>query len=222
MDSHAQERLIRKYSNRRLYDTGGQPPRHARGSAPIHRAGERIKVVDDKSGDDLTRSVLLQIIAEQEQFGTPVLGTELLEMIIRFYGRPMQAMLSGYLEQAFTAHAAAAGGNAVGNGQGVAGAVRTVDRARPQEHRDVGADAGRDPRRFTAGARRQAASSETDDSGAPDPASGQRRQEERQVMTIMDIRNKTVVVTGAGRGIGRAIALQLAERGADLALFDLE
>jgi polyhydroxyalkanoate synthesis regulator protein len=47
--------------------------------------------------------VLLQIIAEQEQFGAPVLNTELLEMIIRFYGRPMQAMLSSYLEQAFTA-----------------------------------------------------------------------------------------------------------------------
>jgi polyhydroxyalkanoate synthesis regulator protein len=45
----------------------------------------------------------LQIISEQEHFGKPVLGAELLEMIIRFYGRPMQAMLSGYLEQAFTA-----------------------------------------------------------------------------------------------------------------------
>ncbi len=65
--------------------------------------GDRIKVVDDKSGEDLTRSVLLQIIAEQEQFGAPVLGSELLEMIIRFYGGPMQAMLSRYLEQAFTA-----------------------------------------------------------------------------------------------------------------------
>jgi polyhydroxyalkanoate synthesis repressor PhaR len=66
-------------------------------------AGERIKVVDDKSGEDLTRSVLLQIIAEQEQFGMPVLGLDLLEMIIRFYGGPMQALLSRSLEQAFTA-----------------------------------------------------------------------------------------------------------------------
>jgi polyhydroxyalkanoate synthesis regulator protein len=47
--------------------------------------------------------VLLQIIAEQEQFGSPVLGSDLLEMIIRFYGGPMQALLSRYLEQAFTA-----------------------------------------------------------------------------------------------------------------------
>src|SRR3984885_7888692 len=65
-------------------------------------SGDRIKVVDDKSAEDLTRSVLLQIIAEQEQFGVPVLGSELLEMIIRFHGRPMQALLSSYLEQAFT------------------------------------------------------------------------------------------------------------------------
>ena len=65
-------------------------------------SGEKIKVIDDKSGADLTRSVLLQIISEQEQFGSPVLGAELLEMIIRFYGGPMQALLSRYLEQAFT------------------------------------------------------------------------------------------------------------------------
>jgi polyhydroxyalkanoate synthesis repressor PhaR len=65
-------------------------------------AGERLKVVDDKTGEDLTRSVLLQIIAEQEQFGLPVLGCELLEMIIRFYGGPMQALLSRHLAQAFT------------------------------------------------------------------------------------------------------------------------
>ena len=64
--------------------------------------GQKIKVIDDKSGEDLTRPVLLQIIAEQEQFGSPVLGAELLEMIIRFYGGPMQALLSRYLEQAFT------------------------------------------------------------------------------------------------------------------------
>jgi len=98
-----QERLIRKYANRRLYDTGAS--RHVTLEDLRHLivSGEKIKVIDDKSGDDLTRSVLLQIIAEQEQFGSPVLGSELLEMIIRFYGRPAQALLSGYLEQAFTA-----------------------------------------------------------------------------------------------------------------------
>jgi len=98
-----QERLIRKYSNRRLYDTRGSRHVTLEDLRQLIVAGEKIKVVDDKSGEDLTRSVLLQIISEQEQFGAPVLGSELLEMIIRFYGRPMQALLSGYLEQAFTA-----------------------------------------------------------------------------------------------------------------------
>src|SRR5271168_807273 len=97
-----QTRLIRKYSNRRLYDTGGSRHVTLDDLRQLIVAGERIKVIDDKSGEDLTRSVLLQIISEQEQFGSPVLGSELLEMIIRFYGRPTQALLSRYLEQAFT------------------------------------------------------------------------------------------------------------------------
>jgi polyhydroxyalkanoate synthesis repressor PhaR len=97
-----QERLIRKYSNRRLYDTGGSRHVTLEDLRQLIVAGEKIKVIDDKSGEDLTRSVLLQIISEQEQFGLPVLGSELLEMIIRFYGGPMQALLSRYLEQAFT------------------------------------------------------------------------------------------------------------------------
>src|ERR1700682_1366246 len=97
-----QERLIRKYSNRRLYDTVGSRHVTLDDLRQLIVSGEKIKVIDDKSDEDLTRSVLLQIIAEQEQFGSPVLGAELLEMIIRFYGGPMQALLSRYLEQAFT------------------------------------------------------------------------------------------------------------------------
>ena len=97
------ERLIRKYSNRRLYDTSGSRHVTLDDLRQLVVAGDKIKVVDDKSGEDLTRSVLLQIIAEQEQFGLPVLRSELLEMIIRFNGGPMQALLTRYLEQAFTA-----------------------------------------------------------------------------------------------------------------------
>jgi polyhydroxyalkanoate synthesis repressor PhaR len=97
-----QERLIRKYTNRRLYDTGGSRHVTLDDLRQLIVTGEKIKVIDDKSGEDLTRSVLLQIISEQEQFGSPLLGEELLEMIIRFYGGPMQALLSRYLEQAFT------------------------------------------------------------------------------------------------------------------------
>jgi polyhydroxyalkanoate synthesis repressor PhaR len=66
-------------------------------------SGAKVKVVDDKSGEDLTRGVLLQVIAEQDQFGTPVLSTELLESIIRFYGNPVQEMLTRYMEQSVTA-----------------------------------------------------------------------------------------------------------------------
>lgn len=97
------ERVIRKYANRRLYDTVSSRHVTLEDLRRLIIEGEKLKVVDDKSGEDLTRAVLLQIIADQEHHGSPVLSAELLEMIIRFYGRPMQAMLSGYLEQAFTA-----------------------------------------------------------------------------------------------------------------------
>ena len=95
----AEERLIRKYANRRLYDA--QASRHVTldDLRKLIGAGQRIKVIEDKSGDDITRSILLQIIASQEQFGTPVLSTQLLEAIIRFYGNPIQQMLTTYLEQ---------------------------------------------------------------------------------------------------------------------------
>ena len=97
-----QERLIRKYSNRRLYDTSGSRHVTLDDLRQLIIAGEKIKVVDEKSDEDLTRAVLLQIIAEQEHFGRPVLSAELLATIIRFYGSPMQAPLSRYLEEAFT------------------------------------------------------------------------------------------------------------------------
>jgi polyhydroxyalkanoate synthesis repressor PhaR len=95
----AEERLIRKYANRRLYDA--QDSRHVTldDLRKLIAGGERLKVVDDRSGDDITRSILLQIIANQEQFGTPVLSLQLLEAIIRFYGNPIQQMLTSYLEQ---------------------------------------------------------------------------------------------------------------------------
>ena len=100
-NSMSQERVIRKYANRRLYDS--EASRHVT-LADLRQlvvSGKKIKVIDDKTGEDLTRSVLLQIIAEQEQFGSPVLTTELMEMIIRFYSSPVQSMLTGYLEQGF-------------------------------------------------------------------------------------------------------------------------
>lgn len=93
------EHLIKKYANRRLYDSTDSRHVTLDDIRKLIAAGRQVKVVDDKSGADLTRSVMLQIIAEQEQFGIPVLSTQLLEAIIRFYGNPVQGMLTQYLEQ---------------------------------------------------------------------------------------------------------------------------
>ena len=61
--------------------------------------GEQVQVIDDKSGEDLTRSVLLQIVAEQEHFGKPILSAQLLHSIVRFYGTAMEEFTGQYLEK---------------------------------------------------------------------------------------------------------------------------
>jgi polyhydroxyalkanoate synthesis repressor PhaR len=93
------ERLIRKYANRRFYDATGSRHVTLEDIRKMIGSGERVKVIDDRTGEDLTRPVLLQIIANQEQFGTPVLSTPLLEALVRFYGNPVQELLTRYLEQ---------------------------------------------------------------------------------------------------------------------------
>ncbi|MGC4028014.1 MAG: polyhydroxyalkanoate synthesis repressor PhaR [Steroidobacteraceae bacterium] len=92
-------RVIKKYTNRRLYDATASRHVTLEDLRKLIVGGEKIKVVDDKSGEDLTRQILLQIISEQEQFGTPVLSTELLEAIVRFYGNPVQEVFTRYIEQ---------------------------------------------------------------------------------------------------------------------------
>ena len=92
-------RVIRKYANRRLYDATASRHVTLEDIRRLIAGGEQVQVLDDRSGEDLTRAVLLQIISEQEQFGSPVLSVQLLEGIIRFYGNPVQDMLSRYLEQ---------------------------------------------------------------------------------------------------------------------------
>lgn len=94
-----EERLIRKYANRRFYDATGSRHVTLEDIRKMIGGGERVKVIEDRSGEDLTRAVLLQIIANQEQFGTPVLSTPLLEALVRFYGNPVQELLTRYLEQ---------------------------------------------------------------------------------------------------------------------------
>ena len=61
--------------------------------------GEEFEVRDAKTGEDLTRQVLLQIIAEHEQDGEPMLSTQLLSQIIRFYGDSLQGFMGSYLER---------------------------------------------------------------------------------------------------------------------------
>jgi polyhydroxyalkanoate synthesis repressor PhaR len=93
------ERLIKKYANRRLYDASQSRHVTLDDIREFIIQGEKITVVEDKTGEDITRLILLQVIAEQEQFGKPILSTPLLESIIRFYGNGMQEFMSRYLEK---------------------------------------------------------------------------------------------------------------------------
>ena len=96
----SQERLIKKYANRRLYDASQSRHITLDDIRALIVKGEKIRVVEDKTGHDITRHILLQVIAEQEQFGRPILSTKVLEAIIRFYGNPLQGFLASFLERA--------------------------------------------------------------------------------------------------------------------------
>jgi polyhydroxyalkanoate synthesis repressor PhaR len=91
-------RIIKKYPNRRLYDT--EISRYITLDEVRQLVMENVKfrVQDKNTHDDITRSILLQVIAEQEEGGNPIFTTELLTRIIRFYGDPMQASITRYLE----------------------------------------------------------------------------------------------------------------------------
>ena len=91
-------RTIKKYPNRRLYDTEISSYITLEEVRQLVVDGEEFEVRDAKSGNDLTRSVLLQIIAEHEEHGQPMLSTRLLSQIIRFYGDSMQGFMGPYLE----------------------------------------------------------------------------------------------------------------------------
>ncbi|MEO5565072.1 MAG: polyhydroxyalkanoate synthesis repressor PhaR [Luteimonas sp.] len=92
-------RVIKKYPNRRLYDTEISSYITIEDVRQLIVDGETFEVLDAKSGDNLTRQVLLQIIAEQEQDGEPMLSTQLLSQIIRFYGDSLQGYMGNYLER---------------------------------------------------------------------------------------------------------------------------
>ncbi|MGH8190169.1 MAG: polyhydroxyalkanoate synthesis repressor PhaR [Rhodanobacteraceae bacterium] len=94
----ASPRVIKKYPNRRLYDTCVSSYITLEEVRQLVLSGESFEVRDAKSNEDLTRAVLLQIIAEHEQHGQPIFSTTLLSQIIRFYGDAMQGFVGGYLE----------------------------------------------------------------------------------------------------------------------------
>lgn len=92
-------RVIKKYPNRRLYDTEISSYITIEDVRQLVVEGEEFQVRDARTGDDLTRCVMLQIIAEHEQDGEPVLSTQLLSQIIRFYGDSLQCYMGNYLER---------------------------------------------------------------------------------------------------------------------------
>lgn len=93
-------REFKKYPNRRLYDIQESKYVTVEDIRKLVLKGEVIRVLDSKTGKDLTRSVLLQIITEQESEGhEPILTNRVLEQLIRFYGAPMQNVVSKYIEQ---------------------------------------------------------------------------------------------------------------------------
>jgi polyhydroxyalkanoate synthesis repressor PhaR len=94
-----EERVIKKYANRRLYDAAASRHVTLDDIKDLIVKGEKIKVLDDKSGEDITRTILLQIIADQEQLGQPILSTQVLEALVRFYGNSMQGFMSRYIDQ---------------------------------------------------------------------------------------------------------------------------
>lgn len=92
-------RVIKKYPNRRLYDTEISSYITLEDVRQLIVDGEEVEVRDAKSGEDLSRSVLLQIISEHEEKGTPMFSTQLLSQVIRFYGDSLQGFMGSYLER---------------------------------------------------------------------------------------------------------------------------
>lgn len=92
-------RVLKKYPNRRLYDSRTSSYITLADVKQMVLDAEEFKVVDAKTNEDLTRSILLQVILEEESGGVPMFSTRMLENIIRFYGHAMQGLMGSYLEK---------------------------------------------------------------------------------------------------------------------------
>ncbi len=95
----SEKRIIKKYPNRRLYDTEISKYITMEKLRELVIEGIDFAVIDVKTEEDLTRGVLLQIISEQEHHGEPILTTESLTKIIRFYGDSVEGLASDYISQ---------------------------------------------------------------------------------------------------------------------------
>ena len=97
--TEASVRVLKKYPNRRLYDTQTSSYITLADVKQMVMTAQDFVVRDAKSGEDLTRSILLQIILEEETGGMPIFSTQMLSQLIRFYGHTMQGMMGSYLEK---------------------------------------------------------------------------------------------------------------------------
>jgi len=95
----SEQRIIKKYPNRRLYDTAESRYITLAEVKQLIMTDIDFKVVDSQNEQDITRSILLQIIMEQEAGGQPLFNSSMLARFIRFYGDPAQSTLSGMMEQ---------------------------------------------------------------------------------------------------------------------------
>lgn len=94
-----EKRVIKKYPNRRLYDTATSSYITLEDVKQLVLDHIDIQVTDAKTQEDITRSVLLQIILEEESSGAPLFTYDVLTQLIRFYGNAMQGLMGGYLEK---------------------------------------------------------------------------------------------------------------------------
>lgn len=92
-------RVIKKYPNRRLYDTEESRYITLSDVRDLVLSKVEFTVIDKKSGNDITRSILLQVIAEQEQHGDAIMSEDFLSQVIRSYGKVMPGFMAKYLEQ---------------------------------------------------------------------------------------------------------------------------
>jgi polyhydroxyalkanoate synthesis repressor PhaR len=92
-------RIIKKYANRRLYDTQTSQTITLQDVRDLIGSGETIQVVEAKTGKDITRSVLIQIVADQELMGRPVLSNEFLQGLIRLDSMPVKELSREFLEK---------------------------------------------------------------------------------------------------------------------------